>query len=679
MLLAGLLLLAMAFDFREEFFVPGNLSAKHSQILGNTIASQRCSLCHPNAHTIAGGFSTQDELCMHCHSAHLPDAALRSPHDLTDQQLIQLVSRPADGIFAAEKLIRPTAVVARKNQQPNVAQDLNASADISIALTTAAGKGNVQESMPASGAVQTACAQCHVEHHGKDRDLKSIANQRCQACHQSRFHSFADGHPEFDEYPYRTERRIAFDHRAHRDKYFGQKQTQFDCQACHVVNEQLSLVGNVFRTIGFEGACAKCHQEAIGASLADGWAVLQIPSLDNQALNNPQLELSDWPETARFGYEGEISTLVRVLLLGDPDMRLALAKLPTSGKLSDIPEIGQLRAAVSLTLARGIRKLVRQVAQKGQQAWKKRLTFAIEVALGRPPNEHELLLMDDACAGLPPNLFREIESQWFSNSDRLAITNSEGAPESLGVSSEVESSSAAPLGQLVSVNQDDLLLGDDSFDDFQGNEKAASSPRFLGIQHLTAGGWYLDDELLAVRVMSRGHADSFLAAWNEIAQITLNSDQAKTTDSAHLRLFTPGNCTECHLIPDESNYGKPEYHSQESAIWSSWKSSYRATTSRPFTKFNHSPHLTLPLLKNCQHCHELSASPSKTLAESVNLVADKSPSNSNSVAHEYLATEFVHMRRDQCTVCHSNASLNDSCTECHNYHVGTDGFLLLGH
>ncbi len=50
-LTGGLLMLCMALPSREKVFVPGELSSKHAQILDNTVAADRCSLCHPTSHS----------------------------------------------------------------------------------------------------------------------------------------------------------------------------------------------------------------------------------------------------------------------------------------------------------------------------------------------------------------------------------------------------------------------------------------------------------------------------------------------------------------------------------------------------------------------------------------------------------------------------------------------------
>ncbi len=616
----GLLLLCMALPEREAVFKPGNLSRKHSQILGNELVSQRCSLCHPGSHPELKGL-TQDDLCMRCHDAHMPDAALRSPHDLRRDQLVELL---------------PT-----QDHLSTVSHVLSA---------------------------KTACATCHIEHHGHDHDLQAITDRRCQSCHQSQFASFADGHPQFDAYPYRTERRIAFDHAAHQQLHFAKKNESFDCARCHVDSSQTGQVGSVFRSVGFEQACASCHAEPIRASTIGGWAVLQVPSLAPEDVQDPDAGLQDWPQGATFDYEGPITLPMRLLLSVDEGMDRLLAELPPSGQLQDLA--ASERPRVSRGIAREFRQLVLDVAAGGQAAWQTRLTDLAERRLGRALQSYEQQLVAEMSAGLPPDLFRQIQRGWFQRGGGIAST-----------------SAAAEPFQLVSGRQlDDVLLGDDLLEEDAGDddlllnsgpqagelllddgtqEPAASSTKNLkftklrGADHVSQGGWYLDQTLLAVRYMPRGHADRTLAAWAEFADLVESHSEQQSGRLNRLAGEVPGACTECHLIGKETRY---------TPRWSNWKSVRRPEKLSLFTKFDHTPHLTLPTLNDCQYCHSFSRENKSTLRQ----LLDSQPTRGEVCTH--LEHEFQPMQRSQCVACHRPGGANDGCTQCHNYHVGNDGF-----
>ena len=109
-----------------------------------------------------------------------------------------------------------------------------------------------------------------------DFDLTAIDNAACQACHQQRYDSFADDHPDFGIWPYERRTRIAFNHASHQAKHFAEKKQAFDCRTCHVedATRQVQLLAS------YEAACASCHDEKIATSVARGVPMLALPTLD---------------------------------------------------------------------------------------------------------------------------------------------------------------------------------------------------------------------------------------------------------------------------------------------------------------------------------------------------------------------------------------------------------------
>lgn len=642
LLCTGILLICMVFPEREALYVPGGLSQSHAQILGNTLVADRCSLCHPNTHDLGPEIS-QDDLCMNCHSAHVPDAHRRSAHDLKIDELKQILDRV------------PSQLVSLS---PGKSQQL--------------------------WNQETSCAQCHREHHGKQHDLQAITNQRCQSCHKQQFDSFEYGHPEFKNYPNAGHRSIAFDHRSHAEKYFTQKNQSFDCRQCHLDTAKNGVVGNVFRSVGFEKACGSCHSIAIQSELTNGWAFLQVPCLPEADLTM-SLEFSEWPRGAVFDYDGKVSFALRLLLSTDPEMSTVLPKLPRSGDLSRVRQND--RPLVARKIAQSFRRLVNEIAAGGQVAWRKRLEAALELSLGRDPNYHEQALLQKLTIGLPPDLFRHMEQQWFRTVNR--ITDSDSLQETLStrlrhVSAQLQQES----------DETELILGSDN--DTSILESDAEEPklqklaRLQASRHLPEGGWYLDEQLLAVRYVAQGHADPFLAAWSELLHI-LESHRGegegqhdshvlpwRSTDAAD-RAFVPGSCLECHQLGKTSGAND---------IWANWRAKIRPASVRQFTKFDHTPHLTVPAVNDCRYCHKLESLPSQDGNQQVfkNLLADEmarsleSQPLANHMVHlegyaeDYLSCEFVPMQRSQCVACHRPDGAGSGCTQCHNYHVGSEGF-----
>lgn len=764
-LTGGCLLLCMALPSKEAIFVPGGLSSKHSQILGNRLASERCSMCHPTSqHELAG--LSQDELCMNCHQSHMPDAQLRSAHDLNEKQLIRLVANTASKFVSLEQA------------------------------------GHEQGS-------PTRCASCHIEHHGEDHQLQSISDQRCQACHQTQFESLADGHPSFDDFPYRTERRVKFNHSAHAKKHFGQKNEQFDCRKCHVDFGKSSIAGgSVFRSLGFEQACASCHDASIQSAATNGWAFLQLPSVEPEDVADATRGLSNWPPGAQFGYEGEVSLPMRILLASDTDAASAFTQLTRTDKLTDIPTSSEQRSDATRRIARATQRLVDDIARGGQKAWRSRLEAALSASLQRVPNEHEQSLIEELCSGVPPDLFRTIQRSWFSSTAVLA-TNTASPTHSIvptvkatmvsgaspqqnprhainsptfpgsqflitqqpadlhveprdsdrilsGITdalinggeltaepSTVRSSPSTPTrnirhstGEDRSVNdpplgsEDELLLGEttttnDSLlaeddlggnallgDDLLGNggeeellsdgllendldgssdllsgsstlggaSQAEAGPikltKLRGSEHVVSGGWYLDEELYIVRYMPRGHGDRTIAAWTEFAAILNRTEEASSQVVPNHALDADSllrNCSDCHRLGTRSD---------TSQLFGNWMSNRPMSDAKPFTKFDHTPHLTLPAVSDCRYCHVLNSNwpgGEDTLNAQLNrsgqLVSFHGKDNSVAVNDEHeFSTEFASMKLEQCAACHRKGAASDGCTTCHNYHVGTQGF-----
>ncbi|MEM7559892.1 MAG: hypothetical protein AAF394_12295, partial [Planctomycetota bacterium] len=598
LLCTGILLICMVSSQREALYVPGGLSQSHAQILGNTLVADRCSLCHPNSHDSRSGIS-QDALCMNCHSAHLPDAHRRSAHDLNIDELKQILVR------VPTQFVPPTSEKAQQLWK--------------------------QES---------SCAQCHREHHGKQHDLQAITNQRCQACHQQQFDSFEHGHPEFKDYPNAGSRSIAFDHRSHAEKYFTQKNQSFDCRQCHLDNAKTGVVGSVFRSVGFEKACGSCHSSPIQSELTNGWAFLQVPCLPESDLTMSR-EFSEWPKGAVFDYDGKVSFAMRLLLSTDSEMSAVLPKLPKSGDLSRVSQSD--RPVVARKIAQSFRRLVNEIAAGGQVAWRKRLETAVEFSLGRKPNAHEQVLIQKLTIGLPPDLFRHMEKQWFQTANRIAEADS--LQETLSTRLRRVS---AQLNQ--ESDESELLLGSES--DQSSLELDSEEPkrqklvRLQASRHLPEGGWYLDEQLLAVRYVAQGHADPFLAAWSELLHVLEShrdgGEGAGQSDSHSLpwrnkdaadQEFVPGSCLECHQLGKSSDAND---------IWVNWRAKMRPASVRQFTKFDHTPHLSLPAVNDCRYCHQLESLPSQDGNKQVlkNLLADEM---NRSLESQPLANHMVHL------------------------------------
>ncbi len=642
----GVLLCLMAFPQREATFVPGGLSSKHAQILENRVVSERCSLCHPNSHTastITGTIATQDELCTRCHEGHLPKLHLRSPHDLDRDVLKQLTISALSrrGILVSKNVSQTTFTTSPSDRlEPSVPSQF--------------------ASLLSSSKTETECASCHLEHHGRMHDLQAITEARCQACHARQFSSFTNGHPQFENYPAAQPRRIAFTHQAHSEKHFAKKNESFECSKCHLDTTQRGGVGSVFRTLSFETACSRCHEESINAAAVDGWTLLQLPSIQPSDAQQPALGLSGWPTSAQFGYEGNIPLVMRALLLADSDIEKTIRRIPESGDIKSIPEFSKVGRDSTIGIAVATRALIHDIAANGQAAWRQRLERVLTNALARELSTRESLVIDELCTGLPPDIFRQMQQTWFGENAKAIVEN------------------ATPTGndfaaRLVSAQDEDLLLGSPQKENGEelllGNPTGTPSKpkgqskltKLRGAVHVVQGGWYLDHDTLSLRYMPRGHSDRTLAAWSEFATLLTiahkDSDLDAQPGHPQLSKLVPGGCTQCHTLGASGEYA--------TANLPPWKAISKPATVRSITKFDHTPHLTLPILSDCTYCHQLDNAglPRKNTEF---IATDRRPMLDGS---QLPVCEFKSMHLEQCSACHRPNAASTGCTQCHNYHV----------
>ena len=169
-------------------------------------------------------------------------------------------------------------------------------------------------------------------------------------------------------------------------------------------------------------------------------------------------------------------------------------------------------------------------------------------------------------------------------------------------------------------------------------------------------GWARDDQLFKVAYFLTGHADPTIAALHEsVASATKSSD----SDFANQILESitgatgVGNCASCHDAASAS--------STTAAF--AWRAEFRLGSNRPFTKFEHGPHL---LQMQCTDCHRISAPKSGPMRLASFAITGKPDSTSK---QNSLGYEFEPMTKLDCASCHRQGQATNSCTTCHNYHV----------
>ncbi len=577
-LTGGLLLLSMALPGREQAFVPGGLSTKHSQILNNRLVEDRCSLCHANPHGKFAG-TTQDSLCMNCHQSHMPDAIMRSAHDLPKGTLISLRS------------------------QKELTQ----------------------------GLWQTHCASCHSEHHGESQDLKKLSDARCQACHEKQFASLVDGHAEFSNYPYGTHRTIAFDHNSHAMKHFVKDGKEFQCSQCHSPSNGSSV--GITRGVDYETGCASCHDQSLRSTSLDGWAVLTLPSIEPSDAQTDNL--ASWPESARFGYEGIVSIPMRFLLSAEYK---SISALPTGGDLSRLPV--DRKRDQTLLVAKASKTFIAKVAKEGQAFWKQQLTKKLVQRLGRELNAHEQKVIAKLTQGISPDLFRQMNGRWFQ-SEQLAslrqkdtpeqannslVTHMNSPPTSRRVGAELDSE-MPPLSADAHVGTGGWFVDDEflTLNYVPTGHGDATIAAWIEYTLLMSGNevgqgsmpaeWLASDSLLRACIechqgSHRKDASQLAFDWKSVGRPVGVTTFTKFNHGPHLKLPAVNQCSYCHQLKSSSHAATVGEFNQVSNVFVANESDTDSASASPLAQASEGHDFLDIHLNQCTACHRKGAAPS---------------------------------------------------------------------
>lgn len=758
---AGLLLILLASPFRNELIAPGDLSSPHAQILAAE-GADRCAACHDAANQSVGQWisttlfgksqasPTQSELCMKCHEKTISSAVAMLPHNVPAKQLAKTTED------ASQSSIR-------------------------------AFQASFQFDAPVEHG-EIACNACHREHHGVDQNLAAMTDSQCQVCHQNQFHSFESDHPEFTSYPLRRRSSIAFDHNSHAQKHFPEGARAFNCNDCHVDDDQK----NVKQLVSFEKGCASCHDESINQSVSRGLTLLALPMLDMEAIEDQNLQVGTWPLAATGDFDGPLTPLMRVLLSADKKAAPLIATLDVHFDFSDIDRDDPQQVRDTVTLVWAIKRLFADLAKNGPNAIQKR----IENVLGIQMTEAQLAAVSQTLTRDSlrqtarrwlPNLQQEIPTpvvdepphqqakakanpepalkntrggvdlnpsdvDWWPEDERvlamilpdaskssslaspsspnesqagaiqesdLLATNplknlmakgSENTPENQLPSESgfrlenklttKQGPSATSLAQLESNKQMIAGEGDRPFQSSANIAETTSTP-FVSPDPIEPSeppkGWIRDDQTFRITYQPTGHDDNALRQWIDWVAASKMAPTSSVTSPLFSELVAAGgigDCRSCHtvdqfdssqdiqfanrldeLTPTTMGPSRPTFqltgyvgnvltlqtdggHHEMPALVANWKAKYRDTTKRSFTKFSHEPHLIQPGLRDCFQCHQL----------------DEQQNNQDTflgVDPHVFQSNFVPLRLATCASCHRDGSTNNSCTQCHHYHVET--------
>jgi hypothetical protein len=593
----GMVLLAVWGTGHTEWSNPGPLTSQHA------LSAQRCTDCHLetapmslNAAVRTERLQQHNQLCLKCHDL---GTHAESPHGAMSAELLALArsesgAPPAPAMFALAKKIG------------------------------------------APGAL--ACATCHQEHQGHGFDLKRMADNQCQACHQEQFNGFAAGHPEFTGYPYTRRTRLEFDHVSHFQKHFVDPRSSTpgptSCAQCH----EPAMDGRRMLVKGFEQTCAACHAGQIAGESragAKGLEFFRLPGFDLGALRAAGLKTGEWPDFA----DGEMTPFMRWLLQGDENARAALSVLGTQN-LNDLGKVPQARKEAAVKLLWSIKGLLADLVTQGQPVIRQRLGEA-----AGPSGQFSADVALAAQQAWLPNLLAEV----------AAYRSGQPLPVPVAVATHAVETRATVATAASKLADPDDLLADLPTDKTTTASKAApvavaAKPAVLELaeaeDRVAEGGWYRQDESHSLHYRPTGHADAFLKAWLE-RTVGSSAAEAQVIFKQLSAGNAPGVCMKCHTV---DNVG--------TTTVVNWRTSRPQPEQLPFTIFKHAAHFSLMGDQGCSTCHTLDAK------------ADYAGAFGSNRNPAVFRSNFAPLSKNICTACHQPERAGESCQQCHNYHTG---------
>ncbi len=556
LLVVALLVVVLASErLRSGFVAPGPMSSAHTAVASD------CAACHraaehgwlPAALGVAPG-RTDSERCLLCHDL---GSAPQQAHGLPAAQLAALRAaaqqRPASEA--------PWDVVFARGSHGLVAD-------------------------------RQACATCHREHQGNGHDLRTMAEERCQACHQQAFTSFEDGHPEFRQFGQMQASGIRFAHHAHlvggtSASYFASKgeavsQLGASCSSCHLASPD----GRDVLLRGFEASCARCHDRDFETRLGDQ-RLVALPSFSVKGLG-----VGSWPfNPAAVGeLPFDQTPWMRLLLAGDPAAAqlpadvLALARALHTVRCSQDPE--------HFSRVEADPKRVQRMLTKPCRTCKQPLRYALDAA--DPALQRAAWMYVRAVRRLFDDLLAAARGRLDKLRARLGHLALGALPEGT-----LRAWTAALPGAALQVAwrrwlpepwyrmrmlAGPLLQSDAELD-----------------QQVAVGGWNIGG--LAVSWRPR-HADPLLANGLAIAgRLGIALDSEAGARLLHPLLTQLDTCAKCHTR-----------HDQSAGFRFSWRGRTSDARERRFTGFSHAPHTDFPEHQapsgtSCLSCHHLAPAP----------------------------------------------------------------------
>ncbi|MGA9827922.1 MAG: hypothetical protein WBQ57_06230, partial [Rhodanobacteraceae bacterium] len=664
----GVFAVAFGGAWRFAAISPGGLVAAHEPIPPPDGARNNCGACHVAADDglrgwITAAFASDTALkdskkCLGCHFRGKAEFAL-APHSVAPAKLDTTDKMP-------------------KTQGRR-------SAGLMLAALTRTPEAKESEPIP--------CATCHQEHRGAMYPIAHLDNTRCQACHRVVFDNFAGGHPEFGAV-HHTRSGILFDHRSHKNTYFGKDQP-FECSRCH----KLDAARRVETTLGYETSCAGCHHAG-----TDDHHGTKIRGSEILALQLPDLGSGltgvSWSSTAPTGTQ--VPGPMQLLLAGDAATRPALASLMDSGgDPSDWPDADD-DSSLRPALAAGVERLMDDMLLDSHTWLRRRVAKALGVAADADRADNATTDLEDAVNGFRGDISGLIGSvadapttqelvimlsQPATNKDQItsrirdlacssnakdaclkstAATETalkarndalDGAADAIGggaddpkVKALFADAARAPVRMRLRIASALAVAPDDARVDGLLAQLAAArsavqewrtmiaNPAAQPPAPADSAGWSVrpKDGTLIYRPI--GHADAFMRAYIDAA-ITMSALPKQSLPTALRDSISDrarsSECLRCHAV-DRSG----------ATATVNWQSAGRDFDAVGFSNFVHGPHVDLIKGQGCAHCHVIA----------------------KDAASGKLARGLLPHPKAVCAECHNPGQTNADCVTCHRYH-----------
>lgn len=442
------------------------------------------------------------------------------------------------------------------------------------------------------------CVSCHKEHQGRMADISHLSDSQCQSCHQVKFKSFAEGHSDFKNYPYKTRTKIKFNHLTHKSKHFPEsKQNDFQCASCHGLSEDKTRMVSK----GFNDSCVKCHENQVydrGKS-EKGWVILGLPYVDMDTLKAKSVNIGSWPEDA----EGEITEFFKFLMTLKIENRELIEWVEENG-LDDLSDLEKEDLNIVKDFVWAFKQTLFELSYSEENDFLKSVKNSLaesHLKMGKV-NYSELAVL------LDKSKFSNMVKDWFPN-----------------LKEEME---AFLEGKSVVAKS------------IPSTDKETESD----IDFFEIGGVYHLNEDFTLRYRPKGHGDSSLKAWYDFSALTGN---LKLIESLDNKGTGAGSCFKCHSMDKtffQSNSGD--------SFQINWFS--KKNREKSFSKFNHRPHLGLIGNNGCINCHQLK--PDSKYEESFSNYDPKTYDSNFSYISKSTCIECHKSEKDEngaCLTCHN--------------------------